>query len=137
MFRFSKNNKFNSDNSGSSGDNKNNHQQREKRKRDRKRPLTTAVLKVALNSRGCINKINKLVWGFEGVTEMSMDMERQLVTVKGTMDSEALTEYLKDTLKRPVEIVPPTKDDEDKESDDSGDDSNRYNARNYRSSRHR
>ncbi|KAL5856431.1 hypothetical protein ACOSQ3_003889 [Xanthoceras sorbifolium] len=63
---------------------------------------------------------------------MSMDMERQLVTVKGTMDSEALTEYLKDTLKRPVEIVPPTKDDEDKESDDSGDDSNRYNARNYR-----
>ncbi|KAL5856433.1 hypothetical protein ACOSQ3_003891 [Xanthoceras sorbifolium] len=62
---------------------------------------------------------------------MSIDMQRQLVTVKGTMDSEALTEYLKDTLKRPVEIVPPKKDEEDKESDDSGDDSNGYNARDY------
>ncbi|KAH7576063.1 hypothetical protein JRO89_XS02G0285200 [Xanthoceras sorbifolium] len=98
---------------------------------DNKGLLTTVVLKVALNSQGCIDKIHKLILGFEGVTEMSLDKHKQLVTVKGTMDCKVLAEYLKDTLNRPVEIEPPMEDDEGKESNDRDNGCNGYNARGY------
>lgn len=56
--------------------------------------------------------------------EMSVDKQKELVTVKGTMDAKALTENLKEKLRRPVEIVPPKKDKEkekqEKESNDNG-----------------
>lgn len=54
---------------------------------------------------------------------MSVDKDKDLVTVKGTMDAKALTEFLKLRLKRSVEIVPPKKekDKNDKESSNSGD----------------
>lgn len=48
-----------------------------------------------------------------------MDKDKQLVTVKGTMDVKKLVESLSEKLKRPVEIVPPKKDkDKEKESGD-------------------
>lgn len=48
---------------------------------------------------------------FTGVEEVSMNLDKDLVTVKGTMDLKDLLPYLKDKLKRPVDIVPPKKDD--------------------------
>lgn len=42
---------------------------------------------------------------------MSTDSEKDLVTVKGTMDMKDLLPYLKEKLKRTVEVVPPKKDD--------------------------
>ncbi|KAK3185058.1 hypothetical protein Dsin_032344 [Dipteronia sinensis] len=76
--------------------------------------LATVVLKVGLRSQDSIDKIRKLVRGFQGVKEVSMDIQKQLViiTVMGTMDGQALAEYLKKKLKRPVEIVPPKNDKE-------------------------
>lgn len=47
-----------------------------------------------------------------GVKEMALDKEKELVTVKGTMDAKALAESLKERLKRPVEVVPPKKEKE-------------------------
>lgn len=41
---------------------------------------------------------------------MTLDKQKETVTVKGTMDVKALTEDLKKRLKRPVEIVPPKKE---------------------------
>ncbi|KAL5854081.1 hypothetical protein ACOSQ4_003883 [Xanthoceras sorbifolium] len=119
-------NKISNDNGYSSGDNKDNNHEGEKKKKYRKGPLTTVVLKVALNSQG-----HKLILGFKGVTHISVDKQKQLVTVKGTMDGEALTKYMKDTLKRPVEIVPPKEDDEDTESNDSDNGCDGYNVRGY------
>lgn len=53
---------------------------------------------------------------------MSTDSDKDLVTVKGTMDMKDLLPYLKEKLKRPVEIVPPKKDDGggDKKAKESG-----------------
>lgn len=44
---------------------------------------------------------------------MSIDKQKELVTVKGSMDMKALAESLQEKLKRPVEIVPPKKDNKD------------------------
>lgn len=59
---------------------------------------------------------------FAGVENVSTDSDKDLVTVKGTMDMKDLLPYLKEKLKRPVEIVPPKKDDGggDKKAKESG-----------------
>lgn len=43
---------------------------------------------------------------------MSTDLQKDLVTVIGTMNVKELTTYLKEKLKRGVEIVPPPKKDD-------------------------
>ncbi|KAG6779948.1 hypothetical protein NC652_012089 [Populus alba x Populus x berolinensis] len=75
-------------------------------------PVITAVLKLGLHCQGCIEKIDKIVTKTKGVHEIVIDKQKELVTVKGTMDVKALTETLKSRLKRPVDIVPPKKDKE-------------------------
>lgn len=51
-----------------------------------------------------------------GVNGLTMDKEKQLLTVKGTMDAKKLADALSEKLKRKVEVVPPAK--KDKESGD-------------------
>ncbi|WCJ40978.1 Heavy metal transport/detoxification superfamily protein [Euphorbia peplus] len=87
------------------------------KKSDEKKPekpkeagVTTAVIKLSFHCLGCIEKINKIVSKTKGLHEMSMDKQKETVTVKGTMDVKALTAALKDRLKREVEIVPPKKE---------------------------
>ncbi|KAJ0083660.1 heavy metal-associated isoprenylated plant protein 3-like [Pistacia vera] len=89
-------------------------------KKPKEPPVTTAVLKLALHCQGCIEKINKIVLKTKGVLDMAVDRQKDLVTVKGTMDAKALAETLKERLKRPVEIVPPKKEKEEKESNGGG-----------------
>ncbi|KAK6126217.1 hypothetical protein DH2020_040038 [Rehmannia glutinosa] len=47
-----------------------------------------------------------------GVISVTTDLQKDLVTVIGTMDVKKLTTYLKDKLKRGVEIIPPKKNDD-------------------------
>ena len=49
---------------------------------------------------------------------MAIDKEKEMVTVKGTMDVKALAENLMEKLKRRVEVVPPKKDKEGGGGDD-------------------
>ncbi|XP_021627650.1 heavy metal-associated isoprenylated plant protein 3 isoform X2 [Manihot esculenta] len=79
-------------------------------KKPKEAPVTAAVIKVAFHCLGCIEKIHKIVIKTKGVQEMTLDKQKETVTVKGTMDVKALTEDLKKRLKRPVEIVPPKKE---------------------------
>lgn len=57
-----------------------------------------------------------ILMAFAGVHNMSIDKEKETVTVKGTMDVKALVETLSERLKRKVEVVPPKKE-KDKEKD--------------------
>lgn len=57
---------------------------------------------------------------FAGVKEVSIDPHKDLITVKGTMDAKELPGYLKEKLKRSVEVVPASKKD-DKKDNDGGD----------------
>lgn len=47
-----------------------------------------------------------------GVSTVSFDMPKDLVTVKGIMDTKDLIPYLKEKFKRPVDVVPPAKKDD-------------------------
>ncbi|KAL5986385.1 hypothetical protein ACLOJK_014718 [Asimina triloba] len=72
---------------------------------------TTVVLKTRLHCDGCIQKIRRIIKKIQGVEHVSIDSQKDLVTVKGAMDTKVLPSYLKEKLKRNVEIVPPKKDD--------------------------
>ncbi|XP_054791026.1 heavy metal-associated isoprenylated plant protein 3-like isoform X1 [Prosopis cineraria] len=84
---------------------------------------STAVLKMAFHCQGCIERIRKTVSKTKGVKELSMDKDKETITVKGSMDVKSLVESLNARLKRKVEVVPPKKDkekDKEKEKDGAG-----------------
>ncbi|KAK1561805.1 hypothetical protein Q3G72_000863 [Acer saccharum] len=86
---------------------------------------STVVMKIRLHCEGCINKIKKIISKFKGVANVTVDKAKELVTVKGTMDPKELVPYLKEKLKRAVEVVAPAakKDDgggDKKENKDAG-----------------
>ncbi|KAG0453337.1 hypothetical protein HPP92_026001 [Vanilla planifolia] len=70
---------------------------------------STVVLKIRLHCDGCIQRIKKTILKIKGVQDVSVDAQKDLVTVKGTMDVNSLPPYLKNKLKRGVEIVPAAK----------------------------
>ncbi|GFZ17859.1 heavy metal transport/detoxification superfamily protein [Actinidia rufa] len=89
-------------------------------KKSKEPPVTTAVMKVALHCEGCIKRIRKTVTKTKGYHEMSLDVQKNLLTVKGAMDMKALAETLKEKLKKPVEIVPPKKEGGEKKEKEGG-----------------
>lgn len=97
------------------GDKKPDEKKAEEKKPEEKKPkepqVSTVVLKIRLHCDGCAHKIKRIIKKIDGVEEVKIDSEKDLVTVKGTMDLKELIPYLKDKLKRNVEIVPPKKDD--------------------------
>lgn len=48
---------------------------------------------------------------------MTIDAQKDLITVKGTMDAKELPNYLKEKLKRSVEVVPPAGGKKDDKKD--------------------
>ncbi|CAL0329063.1 unnamed protein product [Lupinus luteus] len=86
-------------------------------------PVTTVVLKVPLHCQGCIDRITKIVHKTKGVHNMSIEKEKDTISVKGIMDVKALVGDLIIKLKRKVEVVPPKKEKgNDKEGESGGGD---------------
>ncbi|KAG7964386.1 hypothetical protein I3843_09G167600 [Carya illinoinensis] len=73
---------------------------------------STTVLKIELHCNDCIHKIRKAILRFKGVAKVDVYAAKDLVTVKGTMDVKELAPYLKEKLKRSVEVVLPNKEDD-------------------------
>ncbi|XP_061345764.1 heavy metal-associated isoprenylated plant protein 3-like [Gastrolobium bilobum] len=88
----------------------------EEKKTDDKNPEakkpkdSTVVLKIRLHCEGCVQKIRKIILKAKGVESVKIEEEKDLVTVKGTMEEKEMVPYLKEKLKRNVEVVPPKKD---------------------------
>ncbi|XP_031256579.1 heavy metal-associated isoprenylated plant protein 6-like isoform X1 [Pistacia vera] len=81
---------------------------------------TMVFLKIRLHCDHCIQKIRRLILRIKepaGVERVSISAGENLVVVEGTMNVEKLTPYLKEKIKRSVEIVPIKKENskEDKE----------------------
>lgn len=90
---------------------------------DKKPKQSTVVLKIRLHCEGCIHKIRRIISKIKGVEAVEVDGAKDLVTVKGTMEVKDLVPYLKDKLRRSVEVVPPKKADApaaDKKADAGG-----------------
>ncbi|KAL0673159.1 hypothetical protein Bca4012_001140 [Brassica carinata] len=92
-----------------------NKEKKSEEKKPKEAPVTTAVLKVSFHRERCIEKIQKTVSKTKGVSGFSIDQEKQLVTVKGTMDVKKLVRSLTEKLKRNVEIVATAKNGDAKE----------------------
>ncbi|WZY80959.1 hypothetical protein YC2023_027343 [Brassica napus] len=120
-----------------------NKENKSEEKKPKEAPVTTAVLNVDFHRERCIEKIQKtvsktkglkrerhdktndsfktlttfyiLVFATAGVSGFSIDHEKQLVTVKGTMDVKKLVRSLTEKLKRNVEIVATAKNGNAKE----------------------
>ncbi|CAN6806457.1 unnamed protein product [Brassica oleracea] len=92
-----------------------NKEKKSEEKKPKEAPVTTAVLKVGFHRERCIEKIQKTVSKTKGVSGFSIDHEKQLVTVKGTMDVKKLVRSLTEKLKRNVEIVATAKNGNAKE----------------------
>ncbi|KAF5475808.1 hypothetical protein F2P56_007577 [Juglans regia] len=74
---------------------------------EKPKEISTVVLKIRLHCNGCVNELKKIVGKFKGVEKVDVAAGKDLVTVKGTMDVKELAAYLKEKLKRSVEIVAP------------------------------
>ncbi|XP_019167957.1 PREDICTED: heavy metal-associated isoprenylated plant protein 5-like isoform X2 [Ipomoea nil] len=80
-------------------------------KKPKEPQVSTVVMKIRLHCDGCAHKIKRIIKKFEGVEDVTVDSQKDLVTAKGTMDVKELTAYLSEKLKRSVEVAPPKKDD--------------------------
>ncbi|XWS43560.1 hypothetical protein CRYUN_Cryun16bG0114500 [Craigia yunnanensis] len=90
----------------------------EKKPEEKKPPKeSTVVLKIRTHCDGCIRKIRRIISKFDGVQSVNVDGAKDLVTLKGAMDVKNLVPYLKEKLKRSVDVVPPKKDDAGEKKD--------------------
>ncbi|XVE61670.1 hypothetical protein DITRI_Ditri06bG0058600 [Diplodiscus trichospermus] len=93
-------------------------EKKEAKKDDKKAPKeSTVALKIRTHCEGCIHKIRRIILKFDGIQSVIVDGAKDLVTVKGTMDVKDLVPFLKDKLKRSVDVVPPKKDDAGEKKD--------------------
>jgi hypothetical protein len=83
-------------------------------------PLTPKTdIKLIINGSEIIDK--KTIWLIVGVSSMEVDKQKELVSVKGTMDAKALAQSLMDKLKRQVVVVQPKKEKEGEGEKKDGD----------------
>ncbi|KAF8033235.1 hypothetical protein BT93_D1983 [Corymbia citriodora subsp. variegata] len=99
----------NKDNNKSDNSNKAKDKKSEDKK-PKEPPVIVAVLKLKLHCPGCIGKIRKIAKKTKGVQSIEFDKDKDLVAVKGAMDTKTLVESLKEKMKRPVEVIQPKKD---------------------------
>lgn len=90
-------------------------------KKSKEPAVSTVVLKIHLDCDGCVKRITRSIRKIKGVQQVTVDAQKDLVSVKGTMDAKALPEVLKEKLKRSVEVAPPKKDDGGEKKEKGGD----------------
>ncbi|XP_074312036.1 heavy metal-associated isoprenylated plant protein 3-like [Silene latifolia] len=95
---------------GKSDDKKSEDNKKDKEK-TKEPPVATVQLKTIVHCEGCAHKIKKIVSRCEGVQDVNVDLQKDLITVKGTMNLKELLPYLNIKLKRIVELAPSKKED--------------------------
>ncbi|KAL8152854.1 hypothetical protein V2J09_010614 [Rumex salicifolius] len=83
-------------------------------------PAITVVLKTRVHCDGCAHKMKKIIIKYEGVEDVSVDLSKDQITIKGTMDMKAMLPYLNAKLKRPVDVVPPPAKKDDAKPKEGG-----------------
>ncbi|KAL9268677.1 Heavy metal-associated isoprenylated plant protein 6-like protein [Drosera capensis] len=87
------------------------HEKKNEEKKPKEPPVSTVVFSTRVHCDGCAQKIKRIVSKYEGVQDVSVDLQKDVIIVKGTMNMKELLPYLNTKLKRTVEIAPPPKKD--------------------------
>lgn len=100
-------------------------EKKEEPKEEKKAPppppkVSTVVMKIRLHCDGCVQKIRRIILKIKGVESVTIDAGKDLVTVKGTMDEKDLPVYLREKLKRNVDVVPAKKEEGAGDKKDGG-----------------
>ncbi|GAB4856649.1 hypothetical protein Ancab_014561 [Ancistrocladus abbreviatus] len=86
------------------------------KKAEEKKPkepsASTVVLKTRVHCEGCAQKMKKILGKCDGVQDVNVDLPKDQITVKGTMNMKELLPYLNTKLKRVVEIASAAKKDD-------------------------
>ncbi|PSS23700.1 Heavy metal-associated isoprenylated plant protein, partial [Actinidia chinensis var. chinensis] len=79
----------------------------DKKTEDKKPKVTsrTVVFKIPLHCEGCIHKIKRCISKIKDVDSVTIDGKKDWVMVKGAIDANELAPYLKEKLRRNVEVV--------------------------------
>ncbi|XP_021847225.1 heavy metal-associated isoprenylated plant protein 6 isoform X2 [Spinacia oleracea] len=94
-------------------DDKKSEDKKEKAQEKPKEPqVATVLLKTRVHCEGCAQKIKKIVGKCDGVQDINVDLQKDVITVKGTMNMKDMLPYLNIKLKRNVEIAAPAKKDD-------------------------
>ncbi|XP_073269167.1 heavy metal-associated isoprenylated plant protein 6-like [Primulina huaijiensis] len=97
----------------------------EEKKAEEKKPkepvVSNVVMKLTLHCDGCATKIKRIILKHvEGVNSVTTDVDKDLITLIGTMEPKEVQTYLHEKLKRPVEIIPPPKKDDGADPEKKG-----------------
>lgn len=74
---------------------------------------------MGLHCNGCVDRIKRTAHKIKGVKQVTVDTGKEQVTVKGTMDANALPDVLRHKLKKEVVVVvvPAASNNKDKDKD--------------------
>lgn len=81
-----------------------NKQKKEPEKKEQAK-VKTVVLKMYIHCEGCASDVKKKIEKMEGVESVELDKEKSHVTVKGTVESPKLVEYVKKKFGKHAEII--------------------------------
>ncbi|XP_056172521.1 heavy metal-associated isoprenylated plant protein 6-like [Syzygium oleosum] len=89
---------------------------------EEKERSSTLVLRIRLHCDDCIRIIQKYILKYKGVESVVIDASKDQVSVTGVVEMKELVPYLKDKIRRNVEVVPTTKggDEEIKDKVNTG-----------------
>ncbi|KAK4486058.1 hypothetical protein RD792_008723 [Penstemon davidsonii] len=77
-------------------------------KKEEKKPqlkVNEVVLKIYIHCEGCAKEVKNCIHKMEGVRIVDIDMVKNVVTVKGTMDPQKLVDFIKKRGGKHAEIV--------------------------------
>uniref|UniRef100_A0A803MGV6 HMA domain-containing protein n=1 Tax=Chenopodium quinoa TaxID=63459 RepID=A0A803MGV6_CHEQI len=84
---------------------KNNDKNNEKKdEKPKEMPVITVTLKVAYHCDGCGDKLYKTIRSYNGVHEVSIEKEKDLVKVTGRIEGKKMAEELQKKLKKTKEL---------------------------------
>ncbi|XP_047966899.1 heavy metal-associated isoprenylated plant protein 6-like [Salvia hispanica] len=76
----------------------------------KKAVVSTVTMRTKLHCDECADKIKRIIIkNFDGIDSLTTDLQKSLIIVTGTMNVNDLVTYLREKLKRGVEIVTPKK----------------------------
>ncbi|KAH6798101.1 hypothetical protein C2S52_022655 [Perilla frutescens var. hirtella] len=69
------------------------------------RKVIEVVLKINMHCEGCAKEVKRCIYDMEGVQTVDVEMEKNVVKVKGNMDPQKLVEFISKKCGRSAEIL--------------------------------